>query len=114
MGAPAGVTERLVRDVHPAEVALPDGRVLTNVRAFVTDRRLLVYWATPNRQIVRQLDAELEQPCSVPASRGTLSANARLEVRLADGSTAWVNRGRGCGCSSPLKALAAPVSWTGQ
>lgn len=108
------VGERLIRDVHPAEIALPDGRVLTGVRVFITDRRLLAYHATPDRRITRALSLELAQPCSVPASRGTLPANGRLEVHLADGGTAWVNRGRGCGCTSPLKALASPVSWTGQ
>lgn len=104
--------EHLVRDVHPAEVALPDGRVLAGVRVFVTSHRLLAYTTTPNRWIEQALDLALEQPCSVPANRGTLGAG-RLEVRLADGSTAWVNRGHGCGCGSPLKSLAAPVSWTG-
>lgn len=104
--------ERLVRDVHPAEVSLPDGRVLTGVRTFITTQRLLVYQATADRQIERAEDLDLAQPCSVPANRGSLQG--ALEVRLADGSTAWVNRGRGCGCGSPLKALGAPVSWTGQ
>lgn len=106
------VGERLVRDVHPAELALPDGQVLTGARVFVTSERLLAYRATPDRRIERAVDLELAQPCSVPASRNTL--HGALEVRLADGGTAWINRGRGCGCSSPLKALAAPVSWTGQ
>jgi len=106
------VGERLVRDVHPAEVSLPDGRVLTGVRAFITTSRMLVYRATADRRIERALELELADPCSVPASRNSL--RGALEVRLADGGTAWVNRGRGCGCHSPLKALAAPVSWTGQ
>lgn len=104
--------ERLVRDVHPAEVSLPDGRVLTGLRVFVTNRRLFAYHATPDRRIERALLLDLAQPCSVPASRNTLQG--ALEVRLADGTTAWVNRGRGCGCSSPLKALASPMSWTGR
>lgn len=104
--------ERLVRDVHPAEIALPDGTVLTGVRVFVTNRRLIAYRATADRRIERVLDVALEQPCTVPASRGSLIG--RLEARLADGGTAWINRGQGCGCHSPLKALTGPVSWTGR
>lgn len=104
--------ERLVRDVHPAELALPDGTVLTGVRVFVTSHRLIAYRATADRQIEKAVELDLQQPCSVPASRGSLIG--RLEARLADGGTAWVNRGQGCGCHSPLKALAGPVSWTGR
>ncbi len=104
--------ELMRRDVHPAEVALPDGRVLTGLRVFVTARRLLGYQAMHGGNIVNVLCLELAQPCSVPADRSTLMAG-RLECRLADGATAWVNRGRGCGCHSPLKALAPPVGWTG-
>ena len=111
MGAPEALAaERLVRDVHPAEISLPDGRVLKDVRVFITSHRMTAYHTADGR-IERALEVELERPCTVPANRGTLQGS--LEVRLADGSTAWVNRGRGCGCHSPLKALGAPVSWTG-
>ena len=99
--------ERLHRDVHPAEVAL-DGRVLTGARVFVTSSRLLAFQVQAGR-ITSALDLEVEAPVSVPASRGSL--RGALEVRLADGRTAWVNRGQGCGCGSPLVALAAPCGW---
>jgi hypothetical protein len=105
--------ERLVRDIDPAEVLLPDGRLLSSVRVFVTSTRLLAFKAGNEGGITLALDLPLEQPCSVPASRATLGQGA-LEARLADGSTAWINRGHGCGCGSPLKALAPPVSWTGR
>jgi hypothetical protein len=102
--------ELLRRDVHPAEVSLPDGQIITGVRVFVTSHRLVAFKVSESREIVKVLDLELEQPCTVPADRGTLGAG-RLEVRLADGHTAWVNRGQGCGCGSPLKALGPPVPW---
>lgn len=101
------MTERLHRDVHPAEVTLED-RAMTGVRVFVTSERLLAYQAHAG-QIHQVLDEPLAQPASVPASRSTLQGS--LEVRLADGRTAWINRGAGCGCGSPLKALVAPVGW---
>ena len=106
--------ERLVRDVHPADLLLPDGSLLRDVRVFVTTRRLLAYQATADRKIERAASFDVDQPVSVPASRNTLPVNGRLEVRLADGATAWVNRGHGCGCHSPLRAMSGPVSWTGQ
>lgn len=100
--------ERLHRDCHPAEVSLPDGSVIRDARVFVTDSKLLAYQVADGR-ITQVLDVEVQQPCSVPRDRGTL--RGCLEVKLADGFTAWVNQGRGCGCGSPLKALAAPVGW---
>ena len=105
---PAG--EVLRRDVHPAEVACPDGRVIRG-RAFATSHRLVV-WTEPERgKVDVALDVELEEPFSVPASRGTLQGS--LECATGWG-TFWVNRGRGCGCGQvALKALGAPVGWTG-
>jgi hypothetical protein len=114
--------ELMRRDVHPAEVVLPDGRVLLGLRVFVTSHRLLAYAHNPQTGIGQALDLELVEPFSVPADRGSLPANGRLECRVyLDGAkdglergvgTAWVNRGAGCGCGSPLKGLAAPVGWT--
>lgn len=103
--------ERLVRDVHPAELLMPDQTLLRDVRVFITSRRLVAFAARADGSIERAVDVELEQPCSVPASRASLTGS--LEARTADGQTVWVNRGRGCGCHSPLKALAPPVPWTG-
>lgn len=99
---------RLHRDVFPSEVALPDGTVVRDARVFVTDSKLLAYQVNAGR-IERVLDLDLEQPCTVPRDRGTL--RGCLEARLADGSTAWINQGRGCGCGSSLKTLAPPVGW---
>lgn len=97
--------EVLCRDVHPAEVSLPDGKVLTGVRVFATSHRLLAYQAD-DREIRCVLDVALEQSGSVEPSGNSLIG--ALEIRTADG-TVWVNRGQGCGCGSPLKNLAAPV-----
>ena len=104
--------ELLRRDCHPAEVLMPDGTLLAGVRVFVTTSRLIAFRALSDGSIERALDEELEQPCTVPANRGTLG-NGRLEARLADGTTAWINRGSGCGCGSPLRALVPPVPWVG-
>ncbi len=101
--------ELLRRDIHPAEISI-DGTAYTALRVFVTDRRLLAFGTDARNQIVQLLDLQLEQPCSVPASRGSLVGC--LEARLADGRTAWINRGHGCGCGSPLKALGPPAPWT--
>jgi hypothetical protein len=107
--SPAAVeVELLRRDIHPAEVSI-DGEVLTSARVFVTDRRLLAF-RVGEGGIEVALDLELERPCSVPASRGSLQGC--LEAHLSDGRVAWINRGHGCGCGSPLKALGPPVPWT--
>lgn len=102
--------ELLARDVHPAEILLGD-QLLAGVRAFVTTRRLLAYGVSAGGRVEQVLDVELAVPGSVPANRGTLTGG-RLEIVLADGRVAWVNRGGGCGCGSPLKTLVAPVPWT--
>lgn len=102
--------ELLRRDVHPADVVIGE-EALKGVRVFVTDRRLIAFRETSGRSIELALDVALEQPCSVPANRGTLG-QGRLEARLRDGGTAWINQGRGCGCHSPLKALGLPAPWS--
>lgn len=104
--------ELLRRDVMPAEVACPDGTVIRRARVFATSHRLLV-WQEPQRGHVEvALDVELSEPYSVPASRGSLPGNARLECVTGQG-TFWVNRGGGCGCGqTALRALGAPVPWT--
>jgi hypothetical protein len=102
--------EVLARDVFPAEIALPDGQVVTGARAFVTSHRLIAYVVTGDRRIVRAVNLDLTVPGAVEASRNTLVAG-QLECPVAGGS-AWVNRGRGCGCGSPLNALASPVPWS--
>lgn len=88
---------------------MPNGDVLTKARVFVTSHRLLAYQVVEG-SIVQVVDLPLVDPYGVPADRGTLTAG-RLECVTPEG-TAWVNRGRGCGCGSPLKALGLPVPWT--
>lgn len=102
-------SEVMRRDVYPAELLLPDGDLLTGVRVFVTNRRILAYKRVENRIV---LVREVELADDIPGDRGTLMAGHRLELTLFDGTKAFVNRGKGCGCGSPLKALAPPVGWT--
>jgi len=105
------------RDVHPAEVSLPDGSIVTGARVFVTSHRLLAWKVTQERRgtelgkIEQVVNLRIEDPFSVVASRNTLLSTQTIEVETTEG-TAYVNRGRGCGCHSPLKALAAPVPWS--
>ncbi|HEY4452401.1 MAG TPA: hypothetical protein VGN13_12500 [Solirubrobacteraceae bacterium] len=102
--------EVLCRDVHPADILMPDGSMLTGLRVFVTSHRLIGFRAGP--EIERVVDEPLANPGCVPACHDTLSSSERLEMQI-EGGHAWVNRGTGCGCGSPLKALAPPVGWTG-
>ena len=102
--------EVLCRDVHPAEVLLPDGKVMRELRVFVTTHRLIAYRGRNKAE--RVLELALIEPGSIEAARGTLPANAQIECRVDDGF-AWVNRERGCGCGhGALKALTPPVGWT--
>jgi hypothetical protein len=110
--------ELLRRDIHPAEVLLPDGRLLLEARVFVTDRRVLVYKVQDGR-IMQVRDLTLIEPGCVTASRSSLNGG-RIEVEVlgehggrAETGTLIVNQGAGCGCGSPLKAYAPPVPWTG-
>jgi hypothetical protein len=91
--------------VFPAEVALPDGGVLRDVRVFATSHRLIAA-GVRDGEIVNVLDVELSDPGSIPTNHSSLTGSGRLEARTADG-TYWVNRGRGCGCSGPTRALKA-------
>ena len=72
---------------------------------------MLAFTVNRERQIDLAASFELSEPRSIEANRGTLPNAARLEIRTDEG-TAWVNRGRGCGCGSPLRALASPIAWT--
>lgn len=60
------------------------------------------------------VELPLAEPGSVVATRSTLQGG-RLEISTPDG-TAWVNQGRGCGCSSPLhpERLEPIVPWGGR
>ena len=102
----------MLRDVHPAEVVLSDGRVLTGVRAFLTTQRLIVWKLNASKECEKVIEMSVKFT-DVQASRSTLGAGERLEV-FSDEATAIINRGRGCGCGSPLKALSTPIRWAGR
>ena len=103
--------EVLARDIHPAEVLMPDGALVSGARVFITSHRIIAWVAGTDRRVEVRLQAPLMEARSVEPSMNDLGVNERLAVELESG-TAFVNRGRGCGCGSPLKALAAPVPWT--
>jgi hypothetical protein len=100
--------ELLRRDLFPMELSFSDGRVVKEARVFITTYRLLA-WTIENSTI--QVVADIELTESVEANRGTLPGS--LAVETTEG-TVYVNKGRGCGCHSPLKGLSAPVPWTRQ
>lgn len=99
------MTETLARDVFPAEVLAPDGRMMREARVFVTNARMVV--ATHNGHDVTFETANLTQP--VTPDRSSLMGSLAVHT---DAGVFYVNRARGCGCASPLKNYAAPYSWT--
>jgi len=72
-------TERMCRDVHPAEILMPDQQVLTGLRIFITTHRAIGYQATPDRRIEQAFELRLATPGSVPASRAMLQGG-QLEL----------------------------------
>ena len=105
--------EVLLRDVHPAQVVMPDGSIVRGARVFVTSRRALIYGVDlATREVLVVGDLAITEPGIIPPGKGTLGPSESLELRTPVG-TAWLTRDRGCGCGSPLKALSAPVGWSG-
>jgi hypothetical protein len=102
--------ELLCRDIFPAELALYD-RVVTECRVFVTTTRLLAWQVGTAGKIEVAADLDLAEAGGVEMKRDT--TQLPLKVETTEG-TVFVNKGRGCGCHSPLKALGAPVPWTRQ
>jgi|ERR1039458_690119 hypothetical protein len=100
--------ELLRRDLFPAELLLADGRVLRECRVFVTTSRLLA-WQVNQSRVDVACDLDLAVAGSVGLKRDTTSLPLVVDT---EAGTVYVNRGRGCGCHSPLKALGAPVPWT--
>ena len=99
--------ESLLHDVFPAEVLLPSGKVLTNVRAFVTDERIIVW------QLDRQLGCKIALEFAVTELNGEPTKNSRLEV-FGLTQSAIVNKGAGCGCGGGmivLKTLPRPAEF---
>lgn len=101
--------EVMRRDVYPAEILMPDGELIRNVRAFVTTHRVLLFAAGPDREIDLHRELTLTEAWSVPGDRNTLRQGS-IQLDVEEG-TAWLNAGSGCGCGSPLKAMAAPLTW---
>ena len=99
----------MLRDVHPAEVLLKDGTLITGARVFLTNERCIVWALDQKRSIVNRVEFEITET-DATASRSTMQEGERFEVfGLTQGLT--INKGQGCGCGSPLKALAPPINW---
>lgn len=96
--------ERLIRDVVPADVQLPDGNRLLRTRVFITDRRIQVW--TEALPPVLAYDLELVGEPAV----ASVHASAGTPHRLAtpDGEVV-VRRSRGA-CSCRLPGLMG-LSW---
>jgi hypothetical protein len=97
--------ERLLRDVHPAEVYATGFTAPIEARVFVTTERVQI-WVEHGREMAfteYRLTGEPPEP-----RRDTLAGQLHLDT---SGGTLHISRGRGCGCHSSLKALAPPVNW---
>lgn len=89
----------ITHDVYPAEVVLPGDRVLREARAVLTAQRLYV-WVRHGAGVSLAFEAPYDPtgstlPRQVTRGRG-------LDVATSEGGV-LVNKGRGCGCSNPLK-----------
>ena len=99
--------ERLVRDVYPAEVLLPDGKFIKGIRVFITTHRIYGYDAQ-GQTVVEVINFPLSDIDQIPRSRSTLIGNLQLSTEVGN---FYVNKGQGCGCGSILKALPSPINW---
>lgn len=95
-------TERLHRDLFPVDIVLDDQVVATGARCFLTSSRALVYVEGGGMFTV-----EISEP---PEPSKAALTTGRLEVPTNLGPM-WINKGRGCGCHSPLKIMPRPVEW---
>lgn len=101
--------ERLLRDSHPADVVCGDKVLATGARVFVTTHRVMVYVAdeSPGGGVRLAYEMGVEEPLPIAKrsqGRGAIELNAH-------GHTMWINRGKGCGCRSPLKVMVPPFGW---
>jgi hypothetical protein len=103
--------ERMVRDVFPAEVVFTDGTVLTGVRVFVTTERCMI-WALDDKKELVNVHALYNTTTDAKPSRNTLQEGERVAIDVDNLQRLVVNKGRGCGCGSKLKALSPPINWT--
>lgn len=92
----------VIADRYPATVHCPDGTVLRNARAILTRAdgdmppRLWLYTdRRPEPHLHASLPAELAET-RIPHGRGTWTV-------ATDTGAYRVERGRGCGCGSPLR-----------
>jgi hypothetical protein len=102
--------ERLLRDVHPVEVTIGD-RVILAARVFVTDHRVVVYREGGAHDGRKRPDIAFSAVVTGDApiaNRGSLTGPLAVQT---DVGTVRINRGRGCGCHSVLKALGPVAKW---
>lgn len=100
MTAPEETTAPVVlRDVFPALVAVDGDPTYRSARVVVTRDRVYVYLTRTAPAVDAPYTSEGSQIPRYNAPR-----THRMIVRLASGATLTVDRQRGCGCSSPLKA----------
>ena len=98
--------ERLRRDLFPCEVTLAGELVARGARVFITTTEALIYTAAADGSVELHARIEIGEP-PVTFSGPFIG---RLEVDTEVG-TMHLNRSRGCGCHSPLAALAPPAAW---
>ena len=87
----------ITRDLVPAEVTLPDSTLLSPARAVLTKERLYV-WVDGPSGVTLAFEAPYD-----PIDTNLVSQP--WVIATSDGPV-HVNRGRGCGCGSPLKTFA--------
>jgi hypothetical protein len=102
----SATAERLVRDHFPTECLLPDGSPVKEARVFVTSERVIVW--TRGEGFRPRVAYSAPLTTQVERDRGSLRTT--LVVETEDGRL-YVNKARGCGCGSVLKALGPPVAW---
>lgn len=91
----------VVRTVFPAEVVLPDGRLRTQALVKVTRERVYVWHG--ERELILDEAHGLDSAGIQALPLGYAMRATPLVFPLPAG-TLTVNKGSGCGCSSPLKA----------
>lgn len=101
------VADRLHRDLFPAEVTLDGVLLASQARVFITGTEVLVYEAKEDRSIVQVARLDIDQAPMV--ARG-VSFFGSVQLVTPVGPLS-LNRARGCGCHSPLKAMDPPVAW---
>ena len=103
-------SERLHRDIHPAEVIFRGGydRHPTRCRVMVTSERVIV-WAQTGPNASPEIIVDDPIAGDVPA-RDRSTQFGELVIETEQG-TLIVAKGEGCGCRSPLKYVQPPVAW---